>query len=326
MTTNRSLAAVGMLTLSLGFAGCSHKYSADDAALDGTGVTTELLAPRPGDGSGQDFRRARQIFPLAVGNHWDYHVRMRNEIITDAGPQPPVVEEATATIAITGTRQVGDREYFAQEVTQESPGKPGLGTTFLVRQSRLGLFELDAAQPQEGVTVDGAPADPAGADLIANVDRSITDPARRAAFHRAAVELAAKLSLLRPAVGRHPQAGADPGEITVLSYPLYVGARWIVRADPRFARMVVARERIALPLGTFPAWKLRGTAELFGPEDRLHLWYSNLGLLRIRFHGVSDAVDDTGNVIGRVVFDSDQSLTDIHLAGRGSSLAAGPGE
>jgi hypothetical protein len=80
---------------------------------------------------------------------------------------------------------------------------------------------------------------------------------------------------------------------------------------------------VNLPLGTLPAWKLRGTSELFGPEDRVHFWYSRLGLLRIRFHVVGDATDNTGNVIGRVVTDSDQSLTEIHLVRTGAALVAG---
>jgi hypothetical protein len=99
-----------------------------------------------------------------------------------------------------------------------------------------------------------------------------------------------------------------------------------VRDEPRFARIVVGRDRINVPLGTFAAWKLRGTSELYGPEDRVHLWYSNLGLLRFRYHVEADAVDEVDHVIGRVVTDSDQSLTGIHLVRGGAALAAGESE
>jgi hypothetical protein len=179
---------------------------------------------------------------------------------------------------------------------------------------------------QQNVTTDGVPGGPDAAALAAYVDRTIADPAQRAAFQRAAAEVAAKLALVRPIVtGLHTGNGARPGEITLLAYPVFVGARWVVRQDPSFGRVVVGRERIRVPLGTFASWKLQGTSELFGPADRVHFWYSNLGLLRVRFHVEGEATDATGNVIGTVVTDSDQSLTDIHLVRPGAVLAAGDG-
>jgi len=110
--------------------------------------------------------------------------------------------------------------------------------------------------------------------------------------------------------------------LTMLSYPLRPGASWIVRDSPRFVRTVVGLDMIHVPLGSFPAWALRGDSELFGPNDRVGFWYSRLGLLRIRYHVEADAVDNTGAVIGRVATDSDQSLTGIHLV-RSAALAAG---
>jgi hypothetical protein len=109
----------------------------------------------------------------------------------------------------------------------------------------------------------------------------------------------------------------------MLSFPLHIGARWIVRDDHRFVRAVVAHERVNLPLGLFLAWKLRGTSELFGPDDRVHFWYSNVGLVRVRFHVVADAVDDADHVIGTVAIDSDQSLTALALE-RPHALADAP--
>src|SRR5262249_34476866 len=107
---------------------------------------------------------------------------------------------------------------------------------------------------------------------------------------------------------------------------LFVGARWVVRESPRFTRTVVARELVRVPAGVFPAWRLMGTAEAFGPEDRLDVWYSSAGLVRLRFHVVGDAVGDQGNVSGRAVTDSDQTLTAIELTGAARVLASVSGE
>lgn len=331
MTTPRPLSvraslftgAVALFALVLALPGCSHRYAGDDSA-DGSGVASELLAARPG--SVMDFG-GRLIYPLALGNHWDYRIRTDSQITTDAGPQPPVVTERPWAADIFRTAQTGDLSYFIQSEGDPSSACAHCDEEFWMRESRLGLFELDNVGARPGVTVDGASSDPEAADLVAYVDRTVADPGQRAAFHRAATAIAAKLALVRPIPGgTRPALGAAPGEITLLSYPLHVGERWIVRESPRFARIVVGREVVNVPLGTFPAWKIRGTSELFGPDDRVLFWYSNLGLLRVRVHATSDATDDTGNVIGRVVLDSDQSLTDIHLVRGGSALAAGTAE
>jgi hypothetical protein len=238
-----------------------------------------------------------------------------------------VVTEKPWAAEIVRTAQAGDLDYFIQLESDPSTACALCGEQFWVRQSRLGLFELDNVGIRSDVTVDGTSNDPEATDLVAYVDRTVTDPGQRAAFLRAATAVAAKLALVRPIPGGpRPALGAAPGEITLLSYPLYVGARWIVRESPRFARIVVGRDVVNVPLGMFPAWKIRGTSELFGPDDQVFFWYSNLGLLGVRYHVVGDAVDDTGKVIGRVVTDSDQSLTGIHLMGRSVALAAGAAE
>jgi len=315
--------AAALFALVLALAGCSHRYTADDS-VDGTGAASQLLAARPGSPMGF---RGRLIYPLAVGNRWDYHIRTVSQITTDAGPQPPVVAERPWAAEIVRTAQAGDLDYFIQLESDPSYACALCGEQFWVRQSRLGLFELDNVGTRPGVTVDGTSNDPEAAALVAYVDRALADPGQRAAFRRAASAIAAKLALVRPIPGG-PRSALDaaPGEITLLSYPLYVGERWIVRESPRFARIVVGREVVSVPLGMFPAWKIRGDSELFGPDDRVFFWYSNLGLLSVRYHVVGDAVDDTGNVIGRVVTDSDQSLTDIHLMGRSAALAVSTAE
>lgn len=326
MTTHRPFStravsvtgAAALLVFSIAHAGCSHRYSADDA---GTSMASELLGVRPGD-TGIDFSRSRSLYPLAVGNHWDYRVRTRYQIIDPAGP-PPVVGESPYTIDIVGTSTYDGREYFLQ--SQGDPRRGAVGLAFPLRSSRFGLFELELIRAQDAVSA-ATPVDPAAADLAAYVDRAIADPAKRAAYRRAAAELAAKLAGVRSTLGGLDlltPPGAAPGEHTVLSYPLYVGARWVVRTDPRFGRIVEARERINVPLGTFGAWRIRNTSEQYGPNDRVHFWYSNLGLLRFRYHVETNATDSTGAIIGRVGIDSDQALTSIHLVRGGAALVTG---
>jgi hypothetical protein len=62
---------------------------------------------------------------------------------------------------------------------------------------------------------------------------------------------------------------------------------------------------------------------VFGPDDRVFFWYGSQGLLRVRYHLVGNATDATGNIVGRIVSDSDQSLTDLHLVRPGVGPAAG---
>jgi len=320
VTTSRHLAMAALLALSSTCAGCKSKYS-DPGARDG--VTSQLLAARPGD-TGTNVGVGRAFYPLAVGNRWDYRIHMTSVIITDAGPQPPVGVEAALAAEIAGTQQVGDQTYFLQTEFDPTLVPPPVAVAFRERQDRLGLFELDESGPTSDLTLDGPAPDPTSSDLAVYVDRTIVDPAQRAAFRRAAAEVAAKLALVRRGgVRSRPNTGAGPGEITMLSYPLVPGVSWIVRDSPRFARVVVGRDRVTVPLGTFTAWKIRGTSEVFGPDDRVHFWYSDLGLLSIRLHVVANATDPFGNVIGRVETDFDQSLSSIHLQGHDPVLAAG---
>ena len=146
------------------------------------------------------------------------------------------------------------------------------------------------------------------------MDHAFADPRRREALRRAVDQVSAKLSAIR-LTAIPGQGGPAPGEITLLRYPLSVGARWVVRDSPRFTRVVVARERVRVPAGVFAAWRLRGGSERFGPEDRVDFWYAPAGLVRIQIHLVGDATDDQGNLTGRVVIESDQVLTDFDLVG-----------
>ena len=306
------MAALIALTI---VAGCSQRDSTDVAA----GGPSELLAPSP---MGTDFARSRSLFPLAVGNYWLYRVRTHYQILGPGAPAP-VDGEGTYFVNIAGTATYDGRDYFLQ--SEGDPRQGNVGVAFPVRSSRFGLFELMLNHASQARS-DAVPVDPVAGDLSAYVDRAIADPVKRAAYQRAAAALAAKVSAMRPAPGGQslvPPPHAVPDELTVLSYPLYAGARWVVRKDPNLARIVEARERINVPLGTFAAWRIRNVSELYGPNDRVHFWYSSLGLLRFRVHAETNATDSTGAIIGRVAIDSDRALTDVHLVRASAALVSG---
>src|SRR5262249_51494339 len=94
---------------------------------------------------------------------------------------------------------------------------------------------------------------------------------------------------------------------------------------PRFARHVVGREVVRGPARMVAAWKIRGTSELYGPDDRVFFWYASVGLVRFRYRLIGEATDPFGNPVGTLVSDFDQSLTALHLVPvNGNSLAASP--
>jgi hypothetical protein len=207
---------------------------------------------------------------------------------------------------------IGARTYFVQQ--ESSPlaaGAPRIlpGNTFSLRQDRSGLYQLDVLTP---LVQSPAPTEA----VRASIERAVAEPAARAAFERAYARLTAQLAAARLGAGAPSlprPGGPDPGELSLLRYPLAVGARWTVRESPRFVRVVVGRERLLVPAGAFVAWRLRGLSELYGPEDRVAFWYSSAGLVRISTHAEAPATDDSGNVIGRVIGDENQVLTALRL-------------
>lgn len=335
----RGLVAATLLLISVipVLSGCSRREAAaDPASLENSSFVMRALGTSPWDadrpGLGEFGGHGWQRFPLAVGNHWDYLIRNRMVITTDQGPQPPTLTEEPASAEVTDTRHIGDRDYFLYvETSSGSGGNAQIQSTFPTRQDRSGLFQLDAL---EVVTPAATVAAPAGAsrlaqDLSAYVDRALAGSPQRAAFQRSAQAFAARVESMRQAVfGRMPghPGGPDPGELSLLRYPLHVGAEWDVRLSPHFTRTVVGRELLRLPAGMFPSWRLRGDSELFGPTDRVHFWYASAGLVKMSLHAEGEATDDAGNIIGHFVADMEQVLTDVHVSGQrgvGSLAASG---
>src|SRR5262245_23479126 len=278
----RTLVA-SLLFAALALAGCAHK-SASDGETASSSATGKLLAAGPGDAV-TDEGRGREFYPLTVGNSWDYHAFIRVKILDDTDPPPPNVPDLDFVVhaQIAGARLMGGLEYFEHRETVP-PDLPYEG--MFLRQDRSGLFQHFAGDAQPAITVDRSAADPVETRVLANIDRVVVDPARRDAIRRAAAEAVAKLAQMRRGVtGIRPStaAGPAPGDLTLLSYPLSPGASWTV-FDWVLTREVERHERITLPIGRVSAWRIRATSKIAGPHDTMDLWYSDLGLLRVRSH------------------------------------------
>jgi hypothetical protein len=303
--------AAALIALASAIAGCSHRSTGADGTEAGPGATSALLAP-PGGGLGL---RSGRFYPLRVGTHWDWRIHVVNQITTDAGPQPPDTTTQPWSAEIVGTATAGTHDYFIQSEYDPRVDLLPPPTGYLMREDRLGLYELNAPTGPSGMAEGEAATAPAGSDLAAYVDRAVADPAQHAAYIRAAAQVARKLSVIQlvSGLGRRRRTGADAGETTDLSYPLQAGASWIQLDSPRIVRTVIGHGVIRVPLGTLSGWRILIRSELVGPNDRAEIWYSPLGRLRLRFHFEGDAVDNTGTVIGRVATDSDQSLVDVRI-------------
>ncbi len=322
-TTRASLGALGLSTLVAVLAGCGR---AVEPVAPGAGVieaeAVQAGARFPGDPLGErgPLASLRGLpYPLAVGNRWEYRIRANTRIVSPGTPDVVFENESPWTAEITGTASVEGRSYFLQEEYDPRVLRVPGGLRFAMRQDRSGLFERDIAL-RIGSTVPARACDAPTAGVSAlrsALATSLAGHPRRAAFERAGAELEARL---RSVLAGPPGGGPDPGEITHLRYPLRVGARWVVRESPGFSRHVVGRERLLLRAGSFVAWRILGGSELFGPADHAMFWYAGSGLVRIRFHGESDATDESGNVVGRVIHDTDQRLVAVTLLEDGGPL------
>ena len=313
MTRLHSPARVlGMAALLL-FTGCSRQSTIPSASDTLDGGAERLLGPEIGSPSDMFGRgRGSSFYPLAIGNQWTYSIRSRSTIVTEAGAQPPVVTQSPWIASITGTAVTDTRTYFIQaeyDPRVVGPG-PGPASTILMREDRSGLYEAD----QFIRATPTALRPTAATQWRASMDPAIAGTTQSAAFARAADVIAARLDLVMGGgMGRPSPGGPDPGEISMLRYPLRPGAHWVVRNSPLFTRTVVDRVVARLPAGVFDSWKLRGDSELFGSTDRVHFWYGRAGLLRIRIHVEAEATDEAGNSVGRLIVDQDQVLTALTL-------------
>ena len=112
---------------------------------------------------------------------------------------------------------------------------------------------------------------------------------------------------------RRRRGGVLDHEILRLRYPLFPGANWAIREDPFFGATVEGHEPSVLPAGRFPGYRVRISSPLFGAKDEVKVWYGRAGLLRLSAHGEEVATDPQGNVIGTLVFEQQEVLSNLDL-------------
>ncbi len=326
-----------LLVLATTSGGCSRRETRSADAPGSSSAASQVLgagAILQSQSASSEMLRRRLPYPLAVGNRWDYVIHMKYTTLPFEGPSTIFEQQVPWTSEVLGMYQIGDREYFAVSEYNPMVAAPIPGPTVATRQDRSGLYDrqlfIRGQAGQVPDTQDHASSGP-GADptaLQASLNETFAGSLQRAAFERAALQLSERLATMRREAlggGNLGPGGPDPDELSMLRYPLYRGARWIVRGSPKFARMVLGREGLQTPAGRFAAWKLRGTSELYGPNDRVHFWYASAGLIRIHLHSEAAALDAGGNVVGQVVGEWDQALTQVSLLGPAlpTKIAAG---
>jgi len=291
--------------------GCApHGPGASDPAAGGA---TSLLAPGPWTATypPASWRGlGRSHMPLAVGNLWDYQVRHTTRIVSPGAPDGIGVTEYPWVIEVLGSLTIGTRDYLT--VAEYDPRVVLIQIGVPMREDATGLYQRDLITTK--LRSDGSAPGDARVEAVARALGAARagapdDPAFTAAARRLEERVAILLDAAR---GRTATiAGPDVDEITLLRYPLRLGARWDVRTQPRFSRRVAGREVQRVPAGAFVTWRIEGSGELLGPADRVRLWYAREGLVRLMTHVETDMTDTGGNVIGRLVDDMDQVLTKV---------------
>jgi hypothetical protein len=281
---------------------------------------------------------AGAFYPLVVGNHWTYDARFLTTVIDSAGNATATAyvratdeHELLCSTAASGNTYVAERQTFTSDV--------GTGTSWVVyRQDGRGLYEVDDAIPlftcgdlRDGLSLAGNAEGRDAISALAQRAWAGRAPSASAARERwLQREWTRQIQLhqqIRAALGiapgerpfPGPPSGALPGEITRLRYPLRPGQRWIIRDDPLLASRVVAREKLRIGAVPVDAFKIQITSELFGPSDRVYIWYGRVGYVGMIAEVSSTAMDDEGNPLGRLVTQQQEILTSYELQ---SALAA----
>ena len=266
------------------------------------------------------------FYPLAPGNRW-LHERHLTQVLRAKGGSPQAVFEQRTLVEreITCEATSSGRAYRVERRSEYLRDTYRLWV--LMREDASGLYEADATLDSPPPCSDtligiGWPGDPVAEERM-GLDRAlerVATPQSRGAWlaawqrQQAKIEAIAAVGIVAPGTARLRRP--PDGELLRLSYPLRVGARWIVRPSPRFESRVEGIETLSMPAGQFTGYRIPITSELFGPSDRVIQWYGRDGFLRLAYHIESQAIDDAGAFVGVVESDYDEVLTEISIAGR----------
>jgi hypothetical protein len=290
------LVAVALAVLPIG---CSSRSSTPFDPLTGRDVSDRSGSPRVA--AAADLSSSGGFYPLAVGNRWHYS---RVFTLDYHGLGADTFRTSTDRVNI-GTETRSGRTYFVEEETSTQDSRPGevfQGWT-RYRQDRAGLYYRDVCACEPPVldgssvrvplqTVVSAAAAPR--DTWTRLSRRVAAE-DEAAFHRAMMDLSARMERMRRAVVHSTEAlaetsgrpgGADSGEVTLLPYPLHVGKSWQIRPDFGLTWTVEGVEMLETPAGRFRSYRIRVSVPNEGPEDFVRVWFGRAGQLAYRIHVV----------------------------------------
>lgn len=292
--------------LSLVSLSCSDRHdlaTRPTVAVETPSTNADVVAPAPGTQPG--------FYPLATGNHWSYTEEVVQQLVDVPDPRPPERTESFSTVEILETATFDGREYLGELTTIYGPGG-AQQLYYPVRQDATGLYEWSPVFPVER----GATPRPA-MRIAVPAGRS---PAEHAALELAARRLEEKIAAAEASFGGRTAAGlkmsfpptSTPSEITRLRYPLASKSQWPIRQDRRFhvTARVVGQETLNLPAGQLPAYRIAVISDAFGPNDHVTWWYGSAGFLQEIEHFEFQAIDGSGNLVGRYLYDVRNVLMD----------------
>ena len=272
------------------------------------------------------------FYPLTIGNTWVY----AGEITITIDGGSPSVTPTREVYSLIGTEERFGREYMLEKrFNIDEDGDTLSPLWFRQRQDRAGLYTADIAGSEpplyeyRGARRPGAVVE-RWSERSGRIWREIetgTEPGTREAYRKAWEDLCLKLSVIEAATGgaarfgsvfRGPPGGVFPEEITRLKYPLHPSQHWTIRDDPFFAFSTVeAHEVLDLPPGRMNGYRIRIDSDLYGPNDRVHIWYGRDGYLGASARLELEVRDHAGNPIGLMVFEEQTFLESLDLVGKG---------
>jgi hypothetical protein len=298
--------------------------------------TTSVVAPQPpatvsfeldpaaiviGDSPSAPSRTIAPFYPLALGDHWTYDRTLTSRF--GYGPD----ELAESVIRATVTRELNcsipaGPDLYVSEHTVEQDEAYVFNSWILYRQDSSGLYEADylftdsspCADPGAAAASKRAPDvfDRAwSAKPVEQTPRS--SPEMLAEWNRQQRVLRSVIEPLGDRLKSAPSFEAALPEIQRLGYPLHGGSQWITRNEPRFTSRVVAHQRVRTPAGVLDAYKILITSDLFGPRDKVFVWYGKVGFIGIISYAEGYFVDENGIFAGWLKTDYREILTGYRI-------------
>jgi hypothetical protein len=291
--------------------------------------------------------RAREFFPLALGNQWTYDRRFEITIVDFDGSTDPLddgtteVFEATAKHTLTGIEEHFGRDYTVEARVIHVTGSPDTTRSwFRFRQDHAGLYQamVSTREPPAGVSMGDNPGSiRTGAgrrpidvgipswERVARLMAKTPTAALRDGWRRHVERILLARASLRPDAGStvgpamDPTLAGRPGgpypeELIRLLYPLHRGTEFFLRTEPfAVVAVVEATEVLDLPAGRFNGYRIRINNEQLDPEDVVLVWRSRCGELGSFIHVETLAMDvETGEVV-RIITKETSWLSGLSL-------------